>query len=145
MSARATRVVPAVRDEPPHHDRLAGRQQMIRALGPQPVARRERAVEVARVKRRDRGQLMDDHVGLSLSDRLGHLHGIERVGHHRLGAQVPQLSSLGLRPGHPDHAVARFQQSRHQLPAHRAGGACHEDSHFGSCRRGCLPLMTRQP
>jgi hypothetical protein len=78
----------ALRDEPLDADGPAGRQEVVGAVGPQPVGHREVAVEVAYVEACDRGQLVDDHVGLGLGDGVGDLLGIERVDDSRSGAEV---------------------------------------------------------
>ena len=57
---------------------------------------------------------------------------IERVGHHRRGAELVDRSLLGLAASHPGHLVARLHEPRHQLLAHRSGCTCEKDLHFGS-------------
>jgi hypothetical protein len=74
--------------EPAHPDRLPGREQVIRALGPQTVGLREIALHVACVQRSDRGQLMDDHVRLRLAHGLRDLIRIKRVRDDRHSAQL---------------------------------------------------------
>ena len=79
----------ALRHEPPHPDRLPGRQQVVRALGPQAVGQREVAVEVTQVQGRwNRGQLMDDHLRPRPAHGLRDLIGIKRVRDHRHSAQL---------------------------------------------------------
>jgi hypothetical protein len=56
----------ALRHEPPHPDRLPGREQVVRALGPQAVGRREIAIEVSRVDRADRVSSWTITSGLAL-------------------------------------------------------------------------------
>jgi hypothetical protein len=52
----------------PHAHGPSGREQVIGALGAQPVGRLERAIGMAHAqRRRDRRQLMDDHALPSLS------------------------------------------------------------------------------
>jgi hypothetical protein len=98
----------ALRDEPLDPDRLSGREQMIRALGPQAVGQREVAIEMAHVERvRDRRQLMDDHVGLRGPDRFRDLVGIERVRHHGRCALLEEHRLLGFAARHSGDLVAR--------------------------------------
>ena len=79
----------ALRDEPLHPDRLPGREQVVRALGPQTVGLREMAVEVTHVQQlSDRGQLMDDHVRPRPAHGLRDLIGIKRVRDHWDGAEL---------------------------------------------------------
>src|SRR6185437_15777781 len=47
--------------EPSHPDRLPGREQVVRPLGPQTIGRRGIALRVTHDPRK-RGQLVDDHV-----------------------------------------------------------------------------------
>ena len=80
----------ALGDEPLHPDGLTRREQVVRALRPKAVGRRERAVEVSQVHGSDGGQLVDDHVRLRPGHGLGDLVGIERVGDDRFCAHVPK-------------------------------------------------------
>jgi hypothetical protein len=57
-------------------------------LGPQTAGQREIAIEVTRVKRPDRRQLMHDHVRLRPAHGVRDLIGIERVSDHRHSAQL---------------------------------------------------------
>jgi hypothetical protein len=126
----------ALRDEPPHADRLPGRQQVVGALGAQPVGHREVAVEVAGVHLADRGQLVDDRLRLGARYRLGHLVGRERVGDDRHSAHLAQHRLLGRAARHAVHLMPRRDQPRHQLPADRASRSCHKHSHRSAPRRG---------
>ena len=78
----------ALRHEPPHPHGLPGREQVVRALGPQAAGQREIAIEVTHVHRSNRGQLMDDHVRPRPAHGLRDLIGIKRVCNHRHGAQL---------------------------------------------------------
>ena len=72
----------------PHPHRLAGREQVVGALGPQAVGQREIAIEVPHVHLPNRGQLMDDHVRPRPGHRLRNLIGIKRVRDHRHRTQL---------------------------------------------------------
>ena len=119
----------ALGDEPLHPDGAPSGQQVIGALGPQPVGHREAAIEVAHVERLDRCQLVDDHIGLRLGDGARDLVGIECVNHHRLRPQLPQRPLLGLAPRGADDPMAGVDQSRHQLLAHRSCRSGNENFH----------------
>ena len=69
--------------------RAPGGEQVVGALGAEPVGQREVALEVAQVDgARQRGELVDDHLGLGLGDRLGDRVGVERVGDDRPRAKA---------------------------------------------------------
>jgi len=102
---------------------------VVRALGAQAVGRGERAVDVARVHRADRGQLVHDDLRPGGRHRREHRLAVERVGHYRLGAELAQPAGLVRRAGHPDDGMAGLQQQRHQLAAERARRAREEDPH----------------
>jgi hypothetical protein len=102
----------ALRHEPLDAHRPAGSQQVVGARGAQAVGLREVAVEMADVERlRQRGELVDDHVGIGLRDHVGHGIGVEGVGHGGSPAQL--ADEVGLRPGHAHHVVAGGEQLRH--------------------------------
>jgi hypothetical protein len=61
---------------------------LVGAFGPQAVGQREIAIEVTRVKRTDRRQLMDDHLRPRARHSLRHLIGIKGIRHHRHSAQL---------------------------------------------------------
>jgi hypothetical protein len=62
---------------------------VIGALGPQLVGQLEGTIEMTDIQRfGNRGQLVDDHVGLGSRHGLGDLIGIERVRDHRHRAQL---------------------------------------------------------
>ena len=92
----------------------------------------EVALHAARVERPDRGQLVDDHFGLSLRDRASDRIWVECVGDHRACAQLAEEILLGLAPGHARDLVPVLHELGHQRPAERAGCACDEDLHDGS-------------
>jgi hypothetical protein len=85
-------------------------QQVVGALGAQTVGHGGDAVGVPHVPQvqlaLEGGELVDDHLGLGLGHGAGDRVGIERVGHHRPGAQGPQGVGLGRRTSHSDHVVA---------------------------------------
>jgi hypothetical protein len=99
-------------------------------LGPQPVGHGEHAVDVPHVERaRQRRELVHDHVGFGLADRLGHGVGIERVGHDRPSARRPQPVLLGGGPGHGHDLVAVGDQHGEQLGAQCTRCAGNENPH----------------
>src|SRR5215204_271645 len=120
-----------------------GGEQVIRALGPQPVRGGEVALHAARVERPDGGQLVDDHVGLSLRDRASDRLWVECVRDHRACAQLAKEILLGLAPHHARDLVPVLHELGHQRPPERAGCARNEDFHDGSFLV-CSPLWTRQ-
>ena len=81
-------------------------QQVVRALGAQPVRQLEALLEAAEVDAGQRGQLMDDRVRLRLRhgghDRVA----VERVEHDRLGAQIPDQARLCLAASGADDLMA---------------------------------------
>ena len=83
-----------LRDKPLHSDRLAGGEQIVGSLGPQPVRQRERAVEMTHVGGADRGQLVHDDIRLRLGDSPRDLVGIEGVRDHRRGSEVAKQRLL---------------------------------------------------
>jgi hypothetical protein len=120
----------ALRDEPAHPHGAAGGQQMVEALRPQPIGRREVAVEVAEVQRAgQRGQLMHDHLGLRLGHHPRHVLGIEGVGRDRHRAQIAHRLLLGRVARHAGHLVALRDEPRYELPSQRPGGAGDQDLH----------------
>jgi hypothetical protein len=69
----------------------AGGEQVVGALGAQPVGLGEGAVEVpAEARVCERGRLVDDRVRLGTRDRLPHGLRVECVEHDRLGAERAQ-------------------------------------------------------
>ena len=114
----------ALRHEPPHPDRVPGRQQVVGALGPQAVGRREIAIEMTHVERSDRGQLMDDHLRPRPRHGLRDLIGIKRVRDHRHGAELGRAS-----------------------PALTRSASCHEPRDPPATSRGtnCFPIAPVAP
>jgi len=79
----------ALGDESLDAQLLARRQQVVGALGAQPVGERELAIEVSHVdRRRYGGELVHDHVGLCLAHGTPHGVGIQCVGHYGLSAEA---------------------------------------------------------
>ena len=105
------------------------RQQVLGALGPQPVREREGLVDVAHVDAGQRGHLVDDHVGVRGLDRGLDGGGVEAVHDLRRGAERAQLAGLGLGAGGAGDGVAVGDQERDQCTAGGARGACDEDVH----------------
>ncbi len=97
----------ALRHEPLDAHRLRGGQQVVGALGAQPVGLREGAVEVPQVHRADRRQLVHDDVRLGGRHGGRHLLGVQRVRHHRRRTQLAQHRLLGLAARHRVHRRAR--------------------------------------
>jgi hypothetical protein len=89
----------------------------------------ESTIEVTHVRLTDRGQLMDDDLGLRPADRLGDLIAVECVRHHRHRAQLVQHALLRLAARHAMNLMARRNQTRHELLPDRSGRSCHEHSH----------------
>ena len=81
-----------------------------------------------------RGELMDDHLGLGLGHHVGHRIGVERVDDDRLGAERPQRAGLGSRAGRADDLVAARHELGNELAADRAGRSGNEDLHDVSVR-----------
>jgi len=115
--------------EPSHPHGLPGGQEVIGARGPQAVGQGEVPVEVTQVQRSDRGQLMDDHVGLHRTHSLRDLVGIERVGDHRHRAQLGEHRRIGLAARHAMHLMTSGSQTRHQVLSDRSGRSCHKHLH----------------
>ena len=129
----------ALGDEPLDAHGLTRRQQVVGPLGAQSIGEREVAIEVPHVdRRRDRGELVHDHVGLGLAHGPLHGVGVERVDHDGLSADAAELVALGFRAGHPDDVVPVGDQHRNKLLADRTRGAGDEDLHGGS-------LLVRPP
>ena len=74
-------------------------------------------------------QLMDDHVRLCLGDGTRDRVGVERVGHHRTGAEIAQDVLLRLAACHADDLVAASHELRDQWAAEGPCCACYEDLH----------------
>jgi hypothetical protein len=91
----------ALGHEPLHPDGLRSGDQVVRALGPQAVGRREIALHVTRVDRSDRRQLVDDHVRPCRGHRPRDLIGLERVRDDRYRAELVKHRLLRLAPRHP--------------------------------------------
>ena len=105
-------------------------EQVLGALGPQPVRGRERAVEVAReLEVAERGELVDDDVRPRLGDGREHRVAVERVGDHGGRAGRAQRARPRGRAGHADDVVAVGDEPADQRGADCAGGACDEDAH----------------
>ncbi|HEY7622034.1 MAG TPA: hypothetical protein VH834_19845 [Solirubrobacteraceae bacterium] len=136
----------ALRHEPPHADGLPRRQQVIGAVGPQAVGQLEVAVGMPHVHRfGDRGQLVDDHVGLRPPHGLRDLIGIERLRDHRHGAQLLEHRPLGFAARQAMNLMARRDQPRHQRPPDRSRRSGYEHSHRQVLDRGSVaPHKTRK-
>jgi hypothetical protein len=120
----------ALRDEALHADGPAGREQVIGALGSQAVGLLEGLVEVAQVQvSAQGGQLMDDDLGLGLRHRTRDRVGVERVGDHRLRAELADDVLLGWRPRHADHVMAARDEPLDQRPAECSGCSRDQDLH----------------
>jgi hypothetical protein len=79
--------VVALRHEPAHADGAPGGQQMVGALGAQPVGDGRHPLHVPHPHRpAQRGELVDDYIGLGLGHRVGHRVGVKRVNDDRFGA-----------------------------------------------------------
>ena len=75
-----------------------------------------------------------------------HRAGVERVGHHRLGALGAQRLALLRGAAHRGHLVALREQERHERAADHAGGAGEEDPHAAlSAAGGASGTMQTMP
>jgi hypothetical protein len=135
----------ALRHEPPDTGGARGRKQVVGAARPQLVGCRERAVEVAQVRRPgERGHLVDDRVRFGVGNRLSDRCRVETVDKDGLGAQVPEQAELRLTTGRCSHVMARHNQLRDEAAADGAGGTGDEYTHwvspscgsFLACRTG---------
>ena len=96
-----------------HPTARAGGEQVVRALGPQAVGQRELFVHLAEVEvGRERGELVDDHLGLGLGHGLRYLVGVERVDDRGLRTELPDLTRAGLAARRADNGVAGGRQPR---------------------------------
>ena len=73
---------------------------------------------------RDRGELVDDHLGLGFGDGQRDRLGVEGVADHRPPAEVANQLLLGLAAGHAGDLVSAFDQAGEELPAERARRSC---------------------
>ena len=124
-------------DEALDTDRTTGGQEMVRALGAQPVRHRERGGEVTHVDVAKVGQLVDDDLRFEGGDCGCHLLGIEPVGEERCRALAAELVELGRRSGRAGDVMASCHEPWNELAADGAGGACNENLH-----RVCPPCRT---
>jgi hypothetical protein len=110
----------------------AGGQQVVGALRAQAVGRAGEALGVPQVRlARQRGELVDDHLGLGLGHDPGDRVGIEGVGHDWPGAEGLEHAGLGRRPGHADHLVTGGGELGDELGADRTRGSGDEHLHGG--------------
>jgi hypothetical protein len=134
----------ALGDDALHADRAPSRQEVIGALRAQAVGQREAAIDVAEVDPLERGELVDDHLGLGLGDRMRDRVGVERVGHDGPGAEHAQQVLLGRGLGHADDLVTAGHELGDEPLAEGARGAGDEDLHGGLLSRHCTQ-QTRWP
>src|SRR5919106_592599 len=85
---------------------------------------------------------MHDHLRLGAGHGLGHRLGIERVGHHRAPAQLPNQLLLGLAAGHAGDLVPALDELRNELLTDRArrAGNEHLHGHLLSTKSSAHPL-----
>jgi hypothetical protein len=114
-------VAVALRDEAARPGGQGPLEQVVGALGAQPVGERELPVEVLEAGRPGQpGQLVDDGLRRGAPQRLDDRVPVEGVGDDRVGPHGPQGASLALRAGHRHDLVAHGHQLRNQAPAHRS-------------------------
>ena len=117
----------ALPHEPARAGRARGRDQVVGALGAQPVGHGERLVEVARhAEPGQRGELVHDDVRPGGDDRVAHRGRVQRVDDDRLGAERAQL--VDPRAGGAGDVVAARDQLRNQAAAQGARGTRDEDA-----------------
>jgi hypothetical protein len=105
-------------------------QQVVGALGAQPVGGRKPGVELPEAGGPGQvGELVHHHLGPGRRDRAQHLGPVEGVGDQRLGPGRPQPARLAGRAGHGGHLVPARDQQRHQPAAQRPGRPGDEDPH----------------
>ena len=99
----------ALPHEPGHARLTGGGEQVIGALGAQPVGRGEHLVEVAaELERGQRRKLVHDDVGPRAQHCLAHCGGVERIEDDRLGAHRPDV--LRAVAGGPEHVVTALDE-----------------------------------
>ena len=103
---------------------------MIGGLGSEPIRGGESLIELAEVAEvGERCELVDYHVGLSLSDRLDDGIAIQSVEDYGYGASGAQRICLARHPRAADHCVAVGDQLRDQPLAQYSGRSCDEYLH----------------
>jgi hypothetical protein len=117
----------ALPHEPPGARGLRGGEQVVGALGAQPVGHRERLVEVAAEREAaQRGELVHDDVGPRAHDRLAQPGGVERVDDRRLGAHV--VHGRGRTARAAGDVVAALDELGDEAASECAGRAGDEDA-----------------
>jgi len=120
----------ALGEEAARPGRLRRLQQVVGALGAQPVGEREKLVELLQVERAGQaGHLVDDRLRFRPQHRLPDRRPVQPVGDGRLGAQRPQRVGLGGRTGHAGDLVAGGDELGDELLSDGAGGTGDEHLH----------------
>ena len=124
-----------LRDHPTNSHRLRGIDQIPCAINPQAISRRE-------IRRREIGELVNDHIGLRLGHGCDQRVPVEDVDHNRANPDRLHLSGLPGIPGGAEDLVPRPDQHRQELPADRARRAGHENGsvRVGTLAHGCNSL-----
>jgi hypothetical protein len=140
----------ALGDEAGHAQLARGGQQRVGALGPQPVRRRERLIEVAReASVLERRGLVDDRLRLCLGHGPADRARVEQVERER--RRVHRHDRLGVagRAVGADHLVPAVDQLPREPQADRTARSHHQYAHVRSSVRshpaavGGLARMTR--
>src|SRR5205085_9950816 len=88
----------ALRNESPRADGSRSSEQGVGDFSAKPVGERELLIELPEVSRRaQRGQLMDDDLGLGATHRGGKSLLVERIGNYRSDAQLVELARFARR------------------------------------------------
>ena len=118
------------RDEAGDAGLARGGEQVVGALGAQPVGLRERPVEVpAEARVRERGRLVDDRIGGGFEHRLAHGACVEKIERNRFCAERADALAAAGRGVGADHLVPGIDQLSNEAAADRTAGSCNEDSH----------------
>jgi hypothetical protein len=74
-------------------------------------------------------QLVHDHLWLGFGYGLRDGARVERVGDHRLSAELAHQLALGIAPRHASDLVTTLDELRHQQPSERSGRSGYQDPH----------------
>ena len=126
-------------DEPSYAGSLGSGEQVVGALGAEPVRQREAVVELLEVDPAlQRRHLVYDDLRADRLHRSFHRGSVEAVREDDARPVRPQPGRAGLRPDHPGHLVPGRDQLRHQRPAQSAGRTCYQRP---SCQSSVVCLL----